>query len=493
MSPPLPDLEPLAGLDDAALGRFRAALDRAGFNADLVGEVEGIAPGQLDQVRLPVVHWWLRRRATPAVTLARLFAYNDTVTRSELDEALPEELIEALVGAGLIEASPEGRLGSRARIMPFEGLWLASDEMDAPGDPVMGPGATTGRLVRAMGQPSGESVLDVGCGAGTLALVAAARGAREAVGLDIMERAVAWSRFNARLNGLEATFLAGDLTAPVAGRRFDLVVSQPPFVIQPPSAEATTYLHGGPTGDEIALRLLAEVPEVLGPGGRALLLFDAPELPDRPVEQGLREALDGSGLRAFAVTSPGHSADLSAIAYSTVRHPALDEAYRAAVRDGREHLAALGIEGSAHVLLLACRPRAGESPMTVVLDTDSPGRWDAEALAALRAGTALASSDDGRLMESEVRLSPRAWLVGEQPLERGKGHRLRVRFEGSRTPDLEISDAAAVLIEAARGGGTVRDLVRRYARSAGAKPAVVRAQVLGFVRQALVSGLLVAG
>jgi release factor glutamine methyltransferase len=71
-------------------------------------------------------------------------------------------------------------------------------------------------------------VLDVGCGAGTLALVAASRGARRAVGVDLSERAIELARFNARLNGVAAEFRAGDLLAPVRGEAFDLVVSQPP-------------------------------------------------------------------------------------------------------------------------------------------------------------------------------------------------------------------------------------------------------------------------
>jgi hypothetical protein len=84
-------------------------------------------------------------------------------------------------------------------------------------------------------------------------------------------------------------------------------------------------------------------------------------------------------------------------------------------------------------------------------------------------------------------------LVQEQALGPRRGHRLRVRFEDDRTPDFELSDGAAVLVEAAMQARIVRDVVKHYARAARAKPAAVQARVLEFVRGALVSGLLIAG
>ena len=81
-------------------------------------------------------------------------------------------------------------------------------------------------------------------------------------------RAVAYARFNARLNQIEtARFEVGDLAEPVMGERFDHVISQPPFVTQPPAIATTTYLHGGPRGDELSLRLLAQLPAQAVPIG----------------------------------------------------------------------------------------------------------------------------------------------------------------------------------------------------------------------------------
>ena len=486
------DLEALEHFDDATLAELRERLATCEFDASFVGRAEAIAPGQLDQVRLPAVRSWLRREGSPAAVLARLFAYRDRVSFEELTSAVPVRIADALLAAGVLVASGPD-LSSRLRLMPFEGTWVASDEMDAAGDPVMGPGATTQQLARTMAVRPGDVVLDVGCGAGSLALAAAARGAVDVVGVDLMDRAVAWSRFNARLNGLHATFLAGDLVTPVADRRFDLVVSQPPYVIRADATETTTYLHGGRRGDEIALRLLREAPRVLAPGGRLLVLFDSPVIPGRPVEQVVRVALDGSGLQAFAVIAPGHSADVQAIAYSSVRNPALDAGYEASVLATLEHLHTLGIERSVHVLVFARRASEGETPLAVVLETDRATRWDARAVDGLQRGAALAASSDEALLSSAIAVSPHAWLVQEQALGPRRGHRLRVRFEDDRTPDFELSDGAAVLVEAAMQARVVRDVVKHYARAARAKPAAVQVRVLEFVRGALVSGLLIAG
>ncbi|MBD4601382.1 methyltransferase, partial [Xanthomonas citri pv. citri] len=65
---------------------------------------------------------------------------------------------------------------------------------------------------------------------------------------------------------------AGDLLAPVAGERFDLVVSNPPFVITPrtdPAAPVLTYRDGGREGDRIVAELIAALPDVLAEGGTA--------------------------------------------------------------------------------------------------------------------------------------------------------------------------------------------------------------------------------
>lgn len=81
---------------------------------------------------------------------------------------------------------------------------------------------------------------------------------RRVVGIDINPRALQLARFNAGLNGIaNVEWRQGHLFEPVEGERFDLIVSQPPFLPPPDEQAAVLYLHGGTYGDELALALLA--------------------------------------------------------------------------------------------------------------------------------------------------------------------------------------------------------------------------------------------
>lgn len=130
-------------------------------------------------------------------------------------------------------------------------------------------------------------ILDLGTGSGAIALsIALERPRAEVTATDISEAALQIAAENAdRLQvGLEARdreararvrLLAGDLFEPVAGERFDLIVSNPPYVARrdagtlPPELghEPERALFGGEDGLEVIRRLVAEAGDHLSPGG----------------------------------------------------------------------------------------------------------------------------------------------------------------------------------------------------------------------------------
>ena len=123
------------------------------------------------------------------------------------------------------------------------------------------------------------SVLDLGTGSGAIALAIASerRGCR-VTATDISPDALAVARENARqllLDNLE--FLGGDWTAPVAGRRFRLIVANPPYVaaddpaLAALTAEPALALVAGADGLDAIRRLADECRAVLEPGGTLLL------------------------------------------------------------------------------------------------------------------------------------------------------------------------------------------------------------------------------
>src|SRR5262249_36924658 len=72
--------------------------------------------------------------------------------------------------------------------------------------------------------------------------------------------------FNVRLNGLDnVEVLEGDLFAPVRGRRFDLIVANPPFIISPETE--FLYRDAGRSGDGLLCEVLRDPPQLPHEGG----------------------------------------------------------------------------------------------------------------------------------------------------------------------------------------------------------------------------------
>ncbi|MBT2532347.1 methyltransferase [Arthrobacter sp. ISL-48] len=229
--------------------------------------------------------------------------------RETLDAALPEIRAEGLLELGLIEPVPgSGLLAAKADLRPYgwagdpatdtDGrggaeLWVASDlaAHQQTGvlrhDHVLGIGQASTTLVQTTVRRNVARALDLGtgCGIQTFHLLLHAG---HVTATDISERALAFTRFNLLLNAAalrldtdhledRVSLRLGSLLTPVAGEEFDLVVSNPPFVITPRSlaedaSAQFTYRDGGLPGDEIVASLVAALPGVLARGGTAQLL-----------------------------------------------------------------------------------------------------------------------------------------------------------------------------------------------------------------------------
>jgi HemK-related putative methylase len=115
-----------------------------------------------------------------------------------------------------------------------------------------------------------SDVLDMGTGSGVCA-VAAAKHARCVVAVDINPAAVRCARINALLSGLEARIdvREGDLFAPLNGRRFDVVLFNPPFI----RAAARSDADRAWRSLDVAERFAAGLGEHLKPAAFALLLL----------------------------------------------------------------------------------------------------------------------------------------------------------------------------------------------------------------------------
>ncbi|MGY5034482.1 HemK2/MTQ2 family protein methyltransferase [Streptomyces sp. 900116325] len=141
-------------------------------------------------------------------------------------------------------------------------------------------------------------VLDVGTGTGALAIAAAHHGAARVVAIDASAAAVLTARLNALLSGHARAIRVsrGDLTEPVTGLKFDMVLANPPYV---PSADdrmtgrgAARAWEAGIDGRAVIDRLCAEAPALLRPGGVLLAVHSVMSNPAMTVKRLTEAELD---------------------------------------------------------------------------------------------------------------------------------------------------------------------------------------------------------
>ena len=154
-----------------------------------------------------------------------------------------------------------------------------------------------GALAEA-GISPGASVLDIGCGTGALSIAAARIRPRSITAVDVSRRAVLAALINTAVHGIRAEVSHGDAFEVVAGRTFDLVLANPPYVpgkCDPPRGRHRAW-DAGVDGREVLDRLCANAPLLLAPGGTLLVVHSGLCDEDRTLHQ-----LRGGDLKAQVV------------------------------------------------------------------------------------------------------------------------------------------------------------------------------------------------
>jgi methylase of polypeptide subunit release factors len=270
------------------ISALRADLDAARYRVDHLDGLWGAAAEAALQRgnRVPAARA-LAASADPAALLARVFVLGESVDADALGAALPTLGVEGAARLGLVVREGE-RVAPLVDLRPYAFVdphgagewWIASDLGElATGAPlrvdhVLGVGGASTTLAALQFPDDVERVLDLGTGCGIQALHAR-RFARHVVATDISERALDFARLNVELNGVDGVeFRLGSLYEPVAGERFDRIVSNPPFVITPRSLEVPEYEYrdGGLEGDALVASVVSGAAEHLLPGGTAQLL-----------------------------------------------------------------------------------------------------------------------------------------------------------------------------------------------------------------------------
>ena len=291
---------------------LRADLADSGWGVEAVAALLGEAADAAlrREIRLPALRAVRAALAdgpapSPVAVLTALFMLGEPVPATALDAALPRTAAAGAAAIGLV-GEPDGAGCVRALVdlRPHEAVddagevrwWVASDLGElvtgralAP-DHVLGVGGAGLTLVGLTPRTRVRTALDLGCGCGiqTLYLL---RHAEHVVATDISARALAFTAFNAALAGVSVTgapdagsepvlgsgrleLLRGSLLEPVVGRRFDLIASNPPFVLTPPAVREAglPLMEYRDAGGPILPGLVAGLGEHLEPGAVAVML-----------------------------------------------------------------------------------------------------------------------------------------------------------------------------------------------------------------------------
>ena len=492
----LPDVSRLATLSSEQWRAFAQRLIEIGLTNDAVLALTQVVDDVPHPVRAPLRQWHLRRARTRAADALRLLTYGDELTEAEAADALTGPLLHALVDAGVLSLEA-ARCRSRF-LLTFHGdlYVLVDDVLLHGGDAVMGSGRTTVHLSRAsIPRVRAGRVLDFGCGAAPNALALAAHADR-VVATDINPRAIVLAGVNAAINGIDNVELrVGDMFAPVAGERFDLVMSQPPFVARPTGRDTATFLFGGARGDEFALRLLAELPQILAPNGVAILYVEWPELPGDPIESRIRAAQPDAGVDVLVLRAPPVPLDVHAAAYAYVEHARLDEAFDRTVVERREHLERMGFLAVSSTLTILRRAPAGRDAWTHRIDVaafeaTTPNRARIDRFMTTR--DLLSTNDDARLLAARARLPKRTTIVEERSEpDPNTEPTFVLRFsERALLPPIGINREAFVLLSIVDAAPDVASAAELIAREFQVSIDAARAKLLPHVREALDLGAL---
>jgi hypothetical protein len=292
------------------IARLRAALLAADYSFDGVSGLLGTtAHAALARNETTP---GLRRTSggSPLETLVRLWLLQAPVPVAGVERALPG-LLDELCVAGILERSV-GEVAARVDLRPYGtdtgNLWVLGDL--TPGldggpnrvgpDHVLGISPAATSLAELTVRAPVATALDLGTGCGVQSLHLATH-VRHVVATDVNRRALWLAALNAELNEVQVELREGSFFGPVAGERFDLVVTNPPFVISPATGERLVYRDSGLPGDRAVEHVVRGLPEHLAPGGFGQVIANWMIVRDVPWEARLAGWLDGSGCDTWVV------------------------------------------------------------------------------------------------------------------------------------------------------------------------------------------------
>lgn len=432
--------------------------------------------------------------ATQLDTLLRWFWVGVPVAKATAESVIPAEMLSLLEQTGLI-AERDRAWAATVMLLHTDGFLVAADHPSAierrEADLVLWPNPTSKFLAKFAIRRHSRATLDLGTGSGILSLQAAEFSDR-VIATDLNERAVEAARFNAWLNGVKnIQVVSGDCFAPVAGEKFDLILSNPPFFITPQSDYL--FCDNSMELDGLCRRLVKEAPEYLSEGGYLEMLCEWAQIKGQGWEERVAEWLEGTGCDAWVMK--GLTQDPEEYAQRRVRETSPDpsgdaEAYTGYMNYYRQR----GVE-AIHDGLLVIRKRQGKNWARIEEVPKTPtGDLGEVILSTFAAQDLLVEKGaDETFLELRPKLASNVRL--EQICEARQGgwgaESLTLRLVSGYPFHMAVQPLVAEFLATCDGVKTAREAIEEFAAKVKAPPERVQSECLALMRKLVERGFIV--
>jgi predicted RNA methylase len=356
---------------------------------------------------------------------------------------------------------------------------------------VLWPNPTSKFLNKFAVRRHSRATLDLGTGGGILSLNAATH-SDLVIATDLNARAVTFAQFNIRLNGIDnIEVLTGDCFASVADRRFDLILSNPPFFITP----QTDYLFcdNSMELDGLCRRLVKEAPAHLYEGGYMQMLCEWAQVEGQPWEERIAEWLEDTGCDAWVMK--GLTQDPAEYAQHRIREISQDPANDADLYAGyMNYYRQRGVE-AIHDGLVVMRRRKGSNWVRIEEVPKTP----TGDLSSLVVSTFAAHDLIRALEKDEQLLAVRPRLAAHVRLEQiceaagGRWHAesLTLRLTSGFPFHLTVQPLVAEFLATCDGSLTADEAIQAFALVANAPLEAVTSECLAMLRKLIERGFIV--
>ncbi len=439
----------------------------------------------------------------PLAVLTRLWLLQQPVPADALEAALPG-LVDPLTAAGVLSRGGQ-EIRAEIDVRPYasdDGAsgWVVSDlspNLDTETQPlrpdfVLGVSSASTTLAQlTLRRPVGRALdLGTGCGVQSLHL---ARHAEEIVATDLNPRALELARLTLLINDLDVDLRLGSLYEPVAGERFDLITTNPPYVMSPPRTDADrlAYREGSWTSDGLVERVVRDGAGHLNEGGTCQVLANWAHVRGQDWTDRIGGWLADTGCDAHVVQREVLDPHAYAELWLADAGLAGSSDYRRCYVEWLDYFDALGIEAVGMGWLAL--HRAGRAEPWVRIE-DWPYGVEQPIAPALAAE--LTAVDRERAMSEEVLLA-RCWRLAADVLEETSGlpgaadpQHLVLRQQRGFRRAIEPGTAFAGVLGACDGDLPLGRLIATVAGLLEVDADQLTAEILPRVRVAVVDGFL---